>query len=133
MQTGTPLTGTREFVIHTDHKNYTYINDSVNEMVVRWKLYLQEYTFKIQYIKGQDNIVADNFSRLCILDEKVRSDISDEQVLQLIEVDETFYDLSELYKVPTKFKKVIYKFHNSGVGWTPRCRAHTAETAIFWS
>ena len=56
----------REFVIHTDHKNLTYINDSVNAMVVRWKLYLQEYTFKIQYIKGQDNMVADNFSRLCL-------------------------------------------------------------------
>jgi transposase InsO family protein len=106
----------REFVIHTDHKNLTYINDSVNAMVVRWKLYLQEYTFKIQFIKGQDNMVADNFSRLCILDEMVRSDLSDEQVLQLIEEDETFYDLSELYKVPEKFKKVIKKFHNSNVG-----------------
>ena len=85
-------------------------------MVVRWKLYLQEYTFKIQYIKGQDNIVADNFSRLCILDEKFRSDISDEEVLQLIEEDEQFYDLSELYKVPKKFKKIINQFHNSNVG-----------------
>ena len=69
-----------------------------------------------QYIKGQDNIVADNFSRLCILDETVRSDISDEQVLQLIEEDETFYDLSELYKVPKQFKKIINQFHNSNVG-----------------
>ena len=75
----------REFIIHTDHKNLTYINDSVNAMVVRWKLYLQEYTFKIQYIKGLDNIVADNFSRLCILEETVRSDISEEVMLQLIE------------------------------------------------
>ena len=41
----------REFIIHTDHKNLTYINDSVNAMVVRWKLYLKEYTFKIQFIK----------------------------------------------------------------------------------
>ena len=106
----------REFVIHTDHKNLTYINDSVNAMVVRWKLYLQEYTFKIQFIKGQDNMVADNFSRLCILDETVRSDLADEQVLQLIEEDETFYDLSELHKVPKKFKRVINKFHNSNVG-----------------
>jgi hypothetical protein len=67
-----PLIRDLKFTLRTDHKNLTYINDSVNAMVVRWKLYLQEYTFKIQYIKGQDNIVADNFSRLCILDEADR-------------------------------------------------------------
>ena len=37
-------------------------------------------------------------------------------MLQLIEEDETFYDLSELHKVPKKFKKVIKQFHNSMVG-----------------
>ena len=72
-------------------------------------------------------MVADNFSRLCILDERVRSDFSDEQVLQLIEEDETFYDLSELHRVPKKFKKVIKEFHNSnvghhGVGLNAHCR-----------
>ena len=59
------------------------------------ELYLQEYTFKIQYIKGLDNVVADNFSRLCIFDETVRSDISEEVMLQLIEKDECFYVLNE--------------------------------------
>jgi transposase InsO family protein len=106
----------RPFIIHTDHKNLTYINDSVNAMVVRWKMYLQEYTFKIQFIKGLDNVVADNFSRLCILDESVRSDFTDEQILQLIEDDECFYDLSELNKVPNRPKKIIKKVHNSFVG-----------------
>ena len=102
-------------------------------MVVRWKLYLQEYTFKIQYIKGLDNVVADNFSRLCILEETVRSDISEEVMLQLIEKDERFYVLNELHKVPRKFKNIIKKHHNSNVAWTPWCRAHTREIAIFWS
>jgi len=106
----------REFIIHTDHKNLTYINDSVNAMVVRWKLYLQEYTFKIQYIKGLDNVVADNFSRLCILEETVRSDISEEVMLQLIEKDERFYVLSDLSKVPNKAKHIIKKYHSSKVG-----------------
>ena len=106
----------RQFIIHTDHKNLTYINDSVNAMVVRWKLYLQEYTFKIQYIKGTDNIVADNFSRLCILEESVRSEFSDEMMLQLIEQDETFYNLLELQSVPRRARNVIKKVHNATVG-----------------
>ena len=82
----------RHFTIHTDHKNLTYVNDSVNAMVVRWKLYLQEYSFDIQHVKGVDNIVADNFSRLCILTE---DNLSEEETLQFIEEDETFYSLLE--------------------------------------
>ena len=104
----------RHFTIHTDHKNLTYVNDSVNAMVVRWKLYLQEYSFDIKHIKGADNIVADNFSRLCLLSEE--DNISDEALLQLIEEDEKFYSLLELYKIPKRIKRIIGKVHNSSVG-----------------
>ena len=104
----------RPFTIHTDHKNLTYINDSVNAMVVRWKLYLQEYTFDIQFIKGLDNIVADNFSRLCILSEVNTQ--TEEEMLQFIEQDERFFSLLELKKVPQKANEIIKKVHNSSVG-----------------
>ena len=104
----------RHFTIHTDHKNLTYINDSVNAMVVRWKLYLQEYSFDIQFIKGLDNIVADNFSRLCVLSETANS--TEEEMLQLIETDERFFNLLELKKVPKKAKEIIKRVHNSNVG-----------------
>jgi hypothetical protein len=103
----------RHFTIHTDHKNLTYVNDSVNAMVVRWKLYLQEYSFDIQHVKGVDNIVADNFSRLCILTE---DNLSEEEILQLIEEDETFYSLLELHKIPKRIRSIIGKVHNSSVG-----------------
>jgi len=76
-------------------------------MVVRWKLYLQEYTFDIQFIKGLDNIVADNFSRLCILSEDVST--TEEEMLQFMEQDERFFNLLELKKVPQKAKEIIKK------------------------
>ena len=104
----------RHFIIHTDHKNLTYINDSVNAMVVRWKLYLQEYTFDIQYIKGADNIVADNFSRLCVLNEC--DGISEDEMLHLIDEDEIFFSLLEFRSVPKTAKNIIRKVHNSSVG-----------------
>jgi hypothetical protein len=104
----------RPFTIHTDHKNLTYINDSVNAMVVRWKLYLQEYTFDIQFIKGLDNIVADNFSRLCILSEDNHE--TEEEMLQFIEQDERFFSLLELKRVPKEAREIIKKVHNSSVG-----------------
>ena len=103
----------RHFTIHTDHKNLTYVNDSVNAMVVRWKLYLQEYSFDILHVKGVDNIVADNFSRLCILTEE---NLSEEEILQFIEEDETFYSLLELHKIPKRVRRIIGKVHNSSVG-----------------
>ena len=103
----------RHFTIHTDHKNLTYVNDSVNAMVVRWKLYLQEYSFDILHVKGVDNIVADNFSRLCILTEE---NLSEEEILQFIEEDETFYSLLELHKIPKRIKRIIGSVHNSSVG-----------------
>ena len=104
----------RHFTIHTDHKNLTYINDSVNAMVVRWKMYLQEYSFDIQFIKGLDNVVADNFSRLCVLTEA--DSMTEETILQLIEQDERFFQLLELKKVPKKAREIIKRVHNSSVG-----------------
>ena len=53
-----------EFTIKTDHKNLTYINDTMTSMVIRWNIALQQFNFKVQHIPGKDNFVADQFSRL---------------------------------------------------------------------
>jgi len=54
----------RFFVLRTDHKNLTYIDLENSGKVRRWKLLMQQYNFNIEYIKGEDNIPADGFSRL---------------------------------------------------------------------
>ena len=53
------------FCLQTDHKNLTYLNFEGSAKVKRWKLFIQEYSFDIQYLPGPDNVVADGFSRLC--------------------------------------------------------------------
>jgi hypothetical protein len=53
-----------KFLLRTDHKNLIYINDTMTEMVIRWKIAVQEYDFDIEHIPGVDNIVADGLSRL---------------------------------------------------------------------
>ncbi len=55
-----------KFTLRTDHKNLIYINLEGSPKVRRWKLAIQEYNFDIEHIKGEDNIAADAFSRLCI-------------------------------------------------------------------
>ena len=55
----------REFVLLTDHRPLTFINEAKlrNTRVMRWSLYLQDYSFRVESIKGVDNLVADYMSR----------------------------------------------------------------------
>jgi len=54
-----------KFTLFTDHKNLTYIAKEPSAKVMRWRLAVQDYSFDIAYIPGEENIIADGFSRLC--------------------------------------------------------------------
>lgn len=56
----------RKFVLQTDHQPLQYIQTAkhLNSRVLRWSLFLQEYSFTVQYIKGSDNVGADFLSRV---------------------------------------------------------------------
>ena len=53
----------QQLVVHTDHKNLTYAKFN-SDRVMRWRLYIEEYTPDLQYIPGTKNVVADALSRL---------------------------------------------------------------------
>ena len=49
--------------VHTYHKNITYkIFNS--DRVMQWRLYIEEYSPDLKYIKGEKNVVTDALSRL---------------------------------------------------------------------
>ena len=56
----------KPFVIQTDHKPLVYIHKCKIESarIMRWALFLQNYKFRVEAIKGQDNVGADYLSRL---------------------------------------------------------------------
>ena len=58
------LMGAR-FTLQCDHQALKYLNTTKfeNSRVSRWSLMLQEYDFNVEYIKGEDNIIADFLSR----------------------------------------------------------------------
>lgn len=58
------LLGGVKFTIKTDHKNLQFLNQAGSKKVLGWKLAIQAFDFNIVYIKGEENIPADTFSRL---------------------------------------------------------------------
>jgi RNase H-like domain found in reverse transcriptase len=57
----------QQLLIHTDHENLTYKTFN-SDRVMRWRLFVEEYSPDIRYIQGEKNIVADAMSRLEIID-----------------------------------------------------------------
>jgi hypothetical protein len=54
-------------VIYTDHKNLTF-EKFASDRVARWRLYVEEYGPELRYVPGENNIIADAFSRLPMMD-----------------------------------------------------------------
>jgi hypothetical protein len=50
-------------IVHTDQENLTYKNFN-SDRVMRWRLFIEEYSPDLRYIKEEDNVVADALSRL---------------------------------------------------------------------
>ena len=55
----------REFTVRTDHHALCWLNRKYNSnpKLNRWRMALQDYTFKIEHVKGSQNCVADCLSR----------------------------------------------------------------------
>ena len=55
----------KEFIIQTDHAPLAYIQKCKIESprIMRWALFLQCYRFKVEAIKGSENVFADYLSR----------------------------------------------------------------------
>jgi hypothetical protein len=60
----------RFFILRTDSKNLTYVNTEHAPKVIRWKLWIQSFDFKVEHTPGKDNIEADGFSRWPELNEE---------------------------------------------------------------
>ncbi|KAL3861557.1 hypothetical protein ACJMK2_007585 [Sinanodonta woodiana] len=57
----------REFVLETDHQPLIYLNKAkvANARLMRWALTLQPYRFRIEAIRGSENVGTDYLSRMC--------------------------------------------------------------------
>ena len=76
----------RTFTVHTDHVNLIKLKTDYqkDKKVQRWLRCFQGYDYRIVPIKGQDNIIADAFSRLCVIEETAEEELSIETAVQNI-------------------------------------------------
>ena len=101
------------FVLHTDHKNLVFLDKGTGR-VLRWKLFIQEHSFEIQYIEGPNNIVADDMSR-----ELVRPDVLTTAVTSAEQSENQIEYLNLLYAAvpPSREQRRLFdSCHNDVVG-----------------
>lgn len=104
----------RKFTLYTDHQPLTYALNlkTPNSKIVKWRLRLSEFNFKIEYKPGKQNVVADALSRLTPenmefnVNEEESSDnptheTSDDSSVHSAESDET--DLIKCTEKPINF------------------------------
>ena len=81
-----------KIVVHTDHKNLTCKNFNT-ERVMRWHLILEEYGPMLEYIKGEQNVVADALSRLDIIKEPLQDPISQDSDSEITVMELWFFQV----------------------------------------
>ncbi len=64
-------------IVRTDHKNLVNIKDTHGK-IARWRMALDTFQYRIEYVEGKDNAVADNLSR-CM--EEPQPELSSENLL----------------------------------------------------
>lgn len=91
----------RHFTIKTDHKPLVYLfgMKDPSSRLMKFRLTLEEYDFKIEYVKGKENVGADALSRIYItsndlkgMNEQVMAVLTRKQTKEMEEVDESIME-----------------------------------------
>lgn len=80
----------KEFIVETDHNNLRWMENSAVPKVIRWRVYLQGFTFLVRHIPGRENVVADWSSR--------------------------FFALADASEAPGDVKTILEKVHGARAG-----------------
>ena len=90
----------QQIKVHTDHENLTYKKFN-SDRVMRWRLFIEEYSPDLRYVKGKKNVVADAMSRLEIdtpHKEECHYTVEDMAKLYTPEIDSEVLETSKKYQ-----------------------------------
>ncbi len=104
----------RTFNVYTDHQPLLSTRQSESPRVERWKIALAQYTFALNYIKGEENDLADCMSRLCIIHAQ------DEEFQIAIESTETATQddgaEADWERIIAERRKILQETHEGSLG-----------------
>jgi hypothetical protein len=63
--------------VQSDHKNLSWVRKSAMPQLTRWRLRLQDFDFKLEYLPGALNVCADGLSRLGVDDKDMMISMAD--------------------------------------------------------
>jgi hypothetical protein len=63
--------------VQSDHKNLSWVKKSAMPQLTRWRLRLQDFDFRLEYLPGPLNICADGLSRIGVDDRDMLISIAD--------------------------------------------------------
>ena len=113
-----------KFILHTDHQNLTLLDMEGSKMIRTWKMALMEYDFDIEFIKGEDNVVADYFSRLPMEDhtiEKWRKEVECNRIVapeDTVRIQNMKVNTYKEFCIPEDKMCILFAVHNKVVGHT---------------
>jgi hypothetical protein len=99
----------KNFTIETDHNNLIWMEASIVPKIIRWRIYLQSFTFLLRHIPGTANTVADWQSRMLLLlqDDTLISTLEEEEEKGRVDSCSNLFGLIEMDNV----SKVLSSIH----------------------
>jgi hypothetical protein len=130
----------REFIVETDHNNLLWMEASEVPKIVRWRIFLQSFNFKLKHISGKLNDVADWFSRTFpddtpeehlahIQQELYAMEVDDEDRRSICEYHDWLLNLYDDYKLSKSASPNIDKLDDSQLE-TESDKAYSQEECL---
>jgi hypothetical protein len=103
----------QQIVVHTDHANLTYKHFN-SDRVMRWRLFIEKYSPNLEYIKGENNVIANALSCL------------PQQSIYFQDSLDSFYSIVECHNSDHK-KTLPHDFHPLSYVHLERAQKHDPQ------
>jgi hypothetical protein len=97
--------------VQSDHKNLSWVKKSAMPQLTRWRLRLQDFEFRLEYLPGPLNVCADGLSRIGVDDKDMLISMAD-----ILPAHAAEHSLLEGRSIPQRALNSLYKMQKRTQG-----------------